>query len=106
MTIKSAPFYWVECDRCGVSAEEGGDYASWGDAQQAAESADDAGFHIEGGNHVCENCIPHPPDWDDEHEAALNGAPLDCPWCKSGTWGKGEDAREAYEAWQHARADR
>lgn len=82
MTIKSAPYFWAECDRCGESAAQG-DYSAWRDPDSAEIEADGGDWYCEGGNHVCDQCMPHPPDWDDEHEACYEGkAELDCLYCR------------------------
>jgi hypothetical protein len=81
MTIKSAPFYWAVCDRCG-QRHEYTDYFAWDDIDTVNEYADDSNWHVEGSNHICEECTPHGPDWDEAHEAAANGAPLDCALCR------------------------
>jgi hypothetical protein len=41
MSIKSEPYYWVECDweGCGLSASEGGDYSAWKQPDGAVEDA-------------------------------------------------------------------
>lgn len=44
MSLKSAPYYWVECDDCGLSAEEGGDYAAWALEAVARDNAYNADF--------------------------------------------------------------
>jgi len=66
VSLKSAPYYWVECDRCGVSAEDGGDFTAWQHPDTAEIAPEEAGWHIEGGNHLCVNCTP--PDRDEFEE--------------------------------------
>lgn len=44
MSLKSAPYYWVECDGCGLSAEEGTDHAAWQQEWVAYQNAEDADF--------------------------------------------------------------
>jgi len=42
MTIKSAPYFWYECDweDCGLSASEGGDYSAWSEEDGAMVEAE------------------------------------------------------------------
>lgn len=80
------------CDRCGkVLGEQDPELMWWIRKRDAIEYATEDGWsfsarawHVEGGNHVCPDCIPHEPDWDDEHEAAyVDGTvALDCEWCR------------------------
>jgi hypothetical protein len=72
VTIKSAPYYWAVCDRCG-DRHEYEEYTAWADADTPDDMAQDSGWHVEGGNHICEDCIPHGPDWDEMHEAFFAG---------------------------------
>lgn len=65
MAIKSAPYYWVVCDVCGVSAQEGSEYSAWGDKGGAEEMVLDSDWHVEGGNHLCEDCTPMDRDEED-----------------------------------------
>lgn len=58
MSIQSAPYYWVACDVCGISAQEGSDYTAWKDRDTCEIEPEASGWHIEGGNHVCEDCTP------------------------------------------------
>lgn len=55
MAIKSAPYFWVQCDVC--KAHSGGEtQAAWVDAEQALIVADLDDWHIEDGRHLCEVC--------------------------------------------------
>ena len=83
--INSAMMHWVTCDRCGARVEgEYGEGMVHDDQTHAVDAADDQDWHCEGGNHLCEECTPHGPDWDDEHEdfAAGQSDELDCGWCR------------------------
>lgn len=84
MTIKSAPFYWAICDRC-EHRHEYDMYSAWSDKDTVDEYAEETGWHVEGGNHVCWLCIPHPPEWDEQHEDFATGQTntLVCEWCHS-----------------------
>lgn len=82
MTIRERPYYWVECDRCGQKDDD--EFSAWYEADQAVEVAESSGWWVEDGHHICPDCEPHPPDWDDEHEAAARGdADLDCVFCRA-----------------------
>jgi len=84
MTVQSAPYFWVVCDRCGQRHDHE-EYSAWQHEDEAEMVADDSDWWIERGNHVCPGCQPHPPDWDDDHDkVAMYGAalaPLICAWC-------------------------
>lgn len=65
MTIKSAPYYWVECDLCEASATEGSDHSAWSEPDHATSDAENAGWTVGGENgapervgHVCDDCAP------------------------------------------------
>lgn len=68
--IASAPYYWVVCDVCGVSAQEGSDYSAWSDRDTCEIEPGEMDWHIEGGNHVCPDCLPGDRE-DLEEEMAL-----------------------------------
>lgn len=91
--IESKPFYWLRCDRCGETSTQDGDYRAWESVESAYADAYDADWSTEGGNHLCYDCQPHPPDWDDEHEAAFKGeSELDCDYCSVHVWEADPDA--------------
>lgn len=81
MSIKSKPYYWVECDfpDCGVSAQEGSDYTAWGDVDTAEETARDADWWTsEGGEqHYCDN---HPAVWQSDLEQPEAVTPPPTPY--------------------------
>ncbi len=62
MVLKSEPFYWLECDKCGRRSTEDGEFAAWADGGQAEGDAMDSGWHVEGGRHLCEKCITRCPE--------------------------------------------
>lgn len=68
MTIKSEPFYWLECDDCGVKSTEDSDYVAWQSPDQAVDNAADSDWLItDDGKHYCYDCEPkHRPDEDAE----------------------------------------
>jgi hypothetical protein len=56
MTLKSAPFYWVECDGCGVRCDYG-EFAAWEQDGAAEEGARDWDWQIKyGKSHYCPDC--------------------------------------------------
>ena len=56
MSIKSAPYYWVECDGCGAKSTEGGDFSAWADAATAEEDAHGSDWTEDNGKHYCDGC--------------------------------------------------
>ena len=64
MTIKSAPYYWVECDGddCGAKSTEGGDFAAWGDRQSAVDEATGQDWTEWDGKFYCPACSPKCPE--------------------------------------------
>ena len=78
MTLKSAPYYWVECDVCEVSANAETDYAAWAEPGTAYDSATDGDWAVGiDGKDYCWKCSPFPmcaecgnknarTEWDDD----------------------------------------
>jgi hypothetical protein len=60
MTLKSAPYFWVECDTCGIRAEYG-DFSAMSDASSAIDGAVDSEWSTQGERHHCPAC-PHIAD--------------------------------------------
>jgi hypothetical protein len=60
MSIKSAPFYWVECDgdQCDARCPtEDYDITAWGEEDQAITDAEASDWTITAaGEHYCEDC--------------------------------------------------
>lgn len=71
MSLKSKPYFWVECDwpGCGANAQEGSEYAAWGETSAARDSANDAGWWQSEGE-ALDYCEDHPMAWssDDDDE--------------------------------------
>lgn len=68
MSVKSEPYFWVTCDLCGVSAQEGSEHSAWVDSEQAEEEAEYSDWHVEGSNHLCPACywpLPEPDSVDE-----------------------------------------
>jgi hypothetical protein len=57
MSVKSKPFYWLECDECAHSSQDDGDYSAWAHESTAIDEANDSGWLIEDGRHLCESCV-------------------------------------------------
>jgi endogenous inhibitor of DNA gyrase (YacG/DUF329 family) len=55
MSLKSAPYFWVECDGCGDRCEYG-DFAAWADADYAIDGATEADWTELDGKHHCPSC--------------------------------------------------
>ena len=69
MSLKSRPFYWLECDEpdCGVKSTEGGEYDAWSNSYQAFDDADSSDWLIIGDAHYCyEHSAKHDPDAQEE----------------------------------------
>ena len=79
MSIKSAPYYWMVCDGCGVSAQDGQEFTAWQDKAGAVASACDAGWlTTEDGRHWCEmSCTT----WSDDEDERV---PTDAAFAAAG----------------------
>jgi hypothetical protein len=55
MTLKSAPYYWLECDKCGERAEYD-EFSAMGTAGQAIDLAIDGEWSMQGERHHCPAC--------------------------------------------------
>jgi hypothetical protein len=66
MSIKQAPYYWAICDRCGTASTEWGEVTAFWDIDGAEADAGNLDWDAEGGNHLCWDCTPTPPDEEDE----------------------------------------
>ena len=61
MSTKSAPYYWLECDDCGVRSTEDGDYMAWGTIGDAQDEAVNGEWAIGiDGKDYCDQCAPYP----------------------------------------------
>jgi hypothetical protein len=86
MSIKSEPYYFAVCDRCGAKADYG-DFTAMADAGQAGDYLDDqdwltVGSRDGGEKHYCGNCTV----WsDEEDELVPNFEPLVAASSDSGT---------------------
>lgn len=57
MTIKSAPYYWVECDECNTRHEPGGgEYSALAKAADAIDEAETDDWTTDGERHHCPTC--------------------------------------------------
>ena len=57
MTIKSAPYYWLECNNCGERAEYG-DFAAMDSEASAIGQARDSEWTRQGDRDHCPDCPP------------------------------------------------
>jgi len=62
MSVKSMPYFWVECDGDNCTARcptEDYDITAWGDESQAITDAEDSDWTItDAGETYCEDCVP------------------------------------------------
>lgn len=56
MSIKSEPYYWLECDEldCTNISTESSEHTAWSDINGAIEQADGAEWLIVGDRHYCD----------------------------------------------------
>ncbi|MFD3594300.1 hypothetical protein ACFWU5_16375 [Nocardia sp. NPDC058640] len=66
--IREVTYYQAICDKCGVSAHEGGDFSAWADATNALAEAEGCDWTAPGpasltvdGPHYCPDCTPAEP---------------------------------------------
>jgi hypothetical protein len=57
MTVKSAPYYWLECNGCGVRADYG-DFSAMEGVGEAIDLALDSEWSMQGDRHHCPACPP------------------------------------------------
>jgi hypothetical protein len=81
VSVKSAPFYWLVCDRCGVKSTEDSHFAAWADEGQAYDEANDRGWVSIPGGDFCEDCSPVICEECDEQVATTEWD--DTEWCDS-----------------------
>jgi predicted RNA-binding Zn-ribbon protein involved in translation (DUF1610 family) len=55
MSIKSAPYYWLECDGpdCKATTADLGEYTAWADSGYAEEEAANCDWITRGDKHYC-----------------------------------------------------
>lgn len=46
MSLATAPYFWLVCDRCGASSTEGGDYGAWATEDSAYEEASEVDWAV------------------------------------------------------------
>jgi len=56
VSLKSAPYYWLECDQCGVKSTDEGEFAAWSDSGTAFDNARDDEWTTDGERDHCPNC--------------------------------------------------
>lgn len=57
MSIKSAPYYWLECDGCGKGSAVC-DYAAWQSVDDAISEAEGNAWYLRPAQHYCGYCLP------------------------------------------------
>jgi uncharacterized protein (UPF0128 family) len=70
MSVKSKPYFWVECDgdRCTAKVPDGDEYSACEELKQVIESAQEFGWVITmAGKLYCEDCVTE----DDKDSAHL-----------------------------------
>ena len=67
MSVKSAPYYWLECDEpgCGAKSTESSEHTAWSDLDGAIGQAEGADWQVEDG-HYCDIHWTTPTGEDDE----------------------------------------
>jgi protein-arginine kinase activator protein McsA len=56
MTIKSAPYYWVQCDGCKKTATYMDEYSAWSRESEAIDHAIEDEWTTDGEKHHCSEC--------------------------------------------------
>lgn len=67
MSFTQVTMYRVMCDRCGVHADDAGDYFAWADKDQAITEAEEMLWLIRADGHWCPGCVTY----DGEHDAYI-----------------------------------
>lgn len=77
MSVREVPGYTIQCDwiGCDMTADEGGDYAFWGEIESAWMVADDSDGWKGHAKHEW-YCNAHPAAWSSDHE---DGDPYPAP---------------------------
>ena len=87
--IVSAPVYWLTCDTCAESSEQGGDYMAWISGEVAVANAEGFGWAVTSdGRHFC---VAHAGDSPVQRD--LEGAP-DIPTVGAETWSQAPDSAD------------
>ena len=55
MALKSAPYYWIECDGCGKRCDYD-DYSAWDNSRTAIDYAIEADWTTDGERRHCGSC--------------------------------------------------
>jgi hypothetical protein len=66
MTLRETIYYTAVCDLCGRDNDT--EYSAWSSTDGANEDAEESEWHVEGGNHICDDCGPRPLEILDEDE--------------------------------------
>ena len=79
MSLKSAPYYWIECDGCEVKHQS--DFSAWSDPETAEEYASESEWTTDGVKWHCYDC---PPLCSEDHyreASGLDGEEWECSEC-------------------------
>lgn len=92
MALKSAPFYWLECDGCKVRSTEESDFSAWADDGMAEEEAASSDWIVEDDRHLCVKCSEglRCPDCGEPKPSA--DSPCPDPKCAAGATPPREEA--------------
>lgn len=89
MSLKSAPYYWLECDDCGALSTDSGAFKAWEVETEARDEAYDLDWYTSNEhdwcagckvNHVCSECDKVTDDLE-PLDGPGTGWPV-CPDCK------------------------
>lgn len=57
MSVKSAPYYWLVCDRCGEKSTEGSEHSAWSEEADALMVAEESDWMRIDGMDYCGTCL-------------------------------------------------
>lgn len=97
MALKSEPYYWVVCDRCGTRCDYG-DYSAMSDEQTALDGAENVDWLLVGEwpnytGHFCDGCIVLGDDGWEPMPVRVSAGPVsryECPHGPGCMCGRGE----------------
>ena len=58
MSLKSAPYFWIECDDCGTKSTENSEHSAWSDHGHARDEAINSDWYVEEDGDYCDECAP------------------------------------------------
>lgn len=84
MSLKSEPYYWLECDGCGAKSTECGEYGAYSDPSGAQDDAEGNDWSERDGKDYCADC---PVPWCRECERDITPDNPRCDPDGKDTWG-------------------